>query len=95
MSPGVTARPRRSIRRVAGPASCVDLLVGADRDDALALDGDRLRDREPLVDGDDLAVGEDESGAVCCARVSAPAQKMARTTPAATLRTQRVKVGRT
>ena len=36
-----------------------DVVVAADGDDAVALDGDGLRDRESLVDGDDLAAGED------------------------------------
>jgi len=39
-----------------------DLLVGADRDDAIAFDGDRLRDRELVVNRDDLAVGENQIG---------------------------------
>ena len=37
-----------------------DGLVRADRDDAIAFDGDRLRDGEALVDGDDLAVRENQ-----------------------------------
>ena len=37
-----------------------DLLIGARRHDAIAPDRHRLRDRKPLVDRDDLPVGEDQ-----------------------------------
>jgi hypothetical protein len=40
----------------ARPLVFVDLGVAADRDDAPALDGQRLGNREPVVHGDDLAV---------------------------------------
>src|SRR5262245_42596920 len=39
-----------------------DVLVTADRHDTVATHSDRLRDREPLVDGDDLAVRQDQIG---------------------------------
>ena len=45
-----------------GSGHLQDLLITADEDEAIAFDGDRLRDRELVVDGDDLAVGEDEIG---------------------------------
>src|SRR6185503_12378589 len=38
------------------------LLVRANSDDAVAADGDGLRNREFLVDGDDFAVGKDDVG---------------------------------
>ena len=40
----------------------LDGLVGADGDDAIAADGDRLRFRHRGVDGDDLAVAQDQRG---------------------------------
>ena len=43
-----------------GPASRLDLLIGPDGDDPIAADGDGLRNREALVDGDDLAVRQDD-----------------------------------
>ena len=58
ISPGMTVRPLRSIRLVSGPASLAISCARADRHDAIAADGDRLRDREAIVDGDDLAVRE-------------------------------------
>jgi hypothetical protein len=39
---------------------CCHLGVGPDRDDPFAGDGDRLRNREILVDGDDLPFPENE-----------------------------------
>ena len=38
----------------------LDLRVGSDGEDAPITDGERLRDVEPAVDGDDLAVAEDK-----------------------------------
>ena len=40
----------------------VDVLVGADGDDAIAADGHRLRDRELIVDGNDFSVRQDDVG---------------------------------
>ena len=74
ISPGVTARPRRSIRLRARPREPADLLVGADRHDAVAADRHRLRDREALVDRDDLPVGQHQvrlPRRSCCARDAA------------------------
>ena len=39
-----------------------DVLIGADRDDAIATDRDRLCDRELIVNGDDLPVRQDRVG---------------------------------
>jgi hypothetical protein len=39
-----------------------DFLVAANGNDPIAADGDGLRDREALVNGDDLAVRDDEIG---------------------------------
>ena len=44
------------------PGQPRDRLVGAHRDDAVAPHRHRLRDREPLVNRDDLSVGDDEVG---------------------------------
>ena len=44
----------------ARPRQARNLLVRADGDDTLAPDRYGLRDREAIVDGDDLAVREDE-----------------------------------
>ena len=49
-----------------------DVLVTADRDDTVAAHSDRLRDREPLVDGDDLAVRQDQIRRAGCARPLGP-----------------------
>ncbi len=43
-----------------GPRQPCDLLIGADRYDAVALNRHRLRDRKALIDGDDFAVREDQ-----------------------------------
>ena len=43
--PGVRARER------------ADFLIAAHRDDALAANGNRLRDAKPLIDGNDFSVG--------------------------------------
>jgi hypothetical protein len=61
-----------------------DLLVCADGDNAVASDGDRLRDRELLIDGDDLALvrirsapGLSRAGSRgCCALTIAAAAPM-------------------
>jgi hypothetical protein len=45
-----------------GPGETIDVRGAADGDDAIASDGDRLRDREAVVDGDDLTVGENDVG---------------------------------
>ena len=45
-----------------GSGETRDVGGGADGDDAIASDGDGLRDREAVVDGDDLAVGQDDIG---------------------------------
>ena len=44
------------------PGQPGDLLVGADRHDAVAADRHRLRDREAIVDRDDLPVRQDQIG---------------------------------
>ena len=60
--PGRTILPPRSTTSVLGPAGLEDLLVGPDAEQAAALDGQGLADREVAVDGDDLAVVEDQVG---------------------------------
>src|SRR5256885_6206259 len=56
----------------AGAFQLEHVRVLADGDDALSLDRDRLRDREAIVDGDDLAVEEDDvlrgGGEMACKR---------------------------
>ena len=44
------------------PGEPRDLLVGADRHDAVAPNRHRLRDRKPLIDGDDFPVRQDQIG---------------------------------
>ncbi len=55
-------------REIYGPrlrtSELIDIRIGADRDDALAADRQRLRDGKAVVDGDDLAVDENEIGAL-------------------------------
>ena len=63
MSPGITVRPRRSMRRVAGPGQRATISCRADAQDPVAPDRHRLGDREALVHRDDLAVGQDDVGA--------------------------------
>ena len=46
--------------RRARPAGLEDLLVGADAEQAVALDGQGLADRELAIDRDDLAVVQDQ-----------------------------------
>ena len=46
--------------RRARPAGLEDLLVGPDAEQAVALDGQGLADREVAVDRDDLAVVQDQ-----------------------------------
>ena len=60
--PGITARPFRSIIRVAGSGDGLHLIVVADGHDPIADDRDRLVNREAAIDGDDLAVEEHEIG---------------------------------
>jgi hypothetical protein len=45
-----------------GPGQGRDRLIASHRDDAAAADGNRLRDRELVVNGDDLGVGQDHVG---------------------------------
>ena len=61
--------------RVCGPLERLDLGRGADLEDALAPDGERLRDGEAVVDGDDLAVDEHGVGRLCAARPAAAAMQ--------------------
>ena len=56
-------RPARQIDPSRSRArELADLRVAADGDDAIAADRDGLGDREPLVNGDDLSVRQDEVG---------------------------------
>ena len=95
INPGTTARPRRSILRVAGPAICpICWLVptAITRSPFMATAWAIVNFSSTVMI---LPLVRMKSGADCWARVTAPAQKMARTAPAATVRIQRVKVGRT
>jgi len=70
--PGHHRTPAQVDAPRSGPGQLRHLLGGADRDHAIALDGDRLRDRELLVGGDDLAVGENQvGGRLLCAHEQA------------------------
>ena len=79
------ARDRSATSQVDGPGTgageLCDLLAGSDRDDAIAFDGDSLSDREALVDGDDLAVGEEE---IRCRTLCGGRHRRIWKTPAAT-----------
>ena len=54
----MTVRPARSMVARRRSLEPLDLGIAADLDDALAADGQRLRDGEAVVDGDDLAVDQ-------------------------------------
>ena len=60
--PGKTILPPRSIDLGVRPALLEDLGIGPDLDQPVALDGQGLANREPAIDGDDLAVVEDQVG---------------------------------
>jgi hypothetical protein len=51
-----------------GASQCVDLLVRPDSENPVAADGDRLRNRELLVDGYNLAIGQHDIREACRAR---------------------------
>ena len=58
--PGDDRPPLEIDRLRAGAFQLEHVHVLADGDDALPLDRDRLRDRKAIVDGDDLAVEEND-----------------------------------
>ncbi len=62
MRPGVSARPARSHLVGLRPGQGTDLVVGAHGLDATVLDGHGLGDGVGGIDGDDLAVGQDQVG---------------------------------
>jgi len=55
-------RPSVQIDPPGAAGELIDLLIGTDRDNPVALDRDRLRDAEAIVDGDDLPVGQHRVG---------------------------------
>ena len=77
MKPGMASCPCTSITCVLRPDVALDVGRGAERRDPIAGDGDRLRFRHGVVDGDDAAVGQDEVGGrrlrACAAARAAPA----------------------
>ena len=60
--PGRTILPCEVDQRRARPARFQDVLIGADPDQPVALDGQGLADREIAIGRDDLAVMEDQVG---------------------------------
>ena len=71
----------------ASPGKTVDLLIRADRDDLVAANRNRLSDREPLVDGDDLAVRQNQ---IRCALGGEDGNAPAVSTPASAAMVPRV-----
>ena len=52
------------------PRHLRDVLIGADRNDAVPANRHRLRDREGVIDGDDLSVRQDDVGGASAAASS-------------------------
>src|SRR5437899_8246921 len=62
LKPGRSSLPSASITRVLGASPIIDIGIGADRDNAIAEDCDRLRGGIGFVYRPDFGVGDDEIG---------------------------------